>query len=118
MATCESQSTHLFGSSYYANRAKLRVKIKSLAAEATIIRKEEKKYDGQSPERATLRLHRIVDVREESRAAQLAYAYLRCKPYKSIEQKAGRPIPVKRLESLIRKYGSHTAIEGFAKWLE
>jgi hypothetical protein len=80
----------------------LKVKIKSLATEATIIRKEEhsakaqyrylkdkqgleKQYDEAVSTFWGLRSHRTIDVRNEARAAQLAYAFVRGKPFKFVE---------------------------------
>lgn len=80
----------------------LKVKIKSLAVEAAIIRKEEnaakaryrflkgrqgseKQYEEEVTTFWGLRNHRTVDVRDESRAAQLAYAFVRGKPFKYVE---------------------------------
>lgn len=61
----------------------LKVKVKSLAEEARIIRKEEKKTVGYRRER--LYLHRILDVRMEARASQIAYACLRGVHYEKVE---------------------------------
>lgn len=79
----------------------LKVKIKSLAEEARIIRKEEQKALKQfryfknkgDTEQANkcyslyyqLRMHRIWNVRDENRAALIAYAYIRKKKYSSLE---------------------------------
>lgn len=63
------------------NRARFRVKIKSLAEEARIIRHEEKRL--LSPQdRGCLHAHRVNIVREEQRATLLAYAYARGVPYR------------------------------------
>ena len=80
----------------------LKVKIKSLAAEGRIIRKEERKALGsgrwlakaQKPadeiepeyERYNrLRHHRVHAVRDEARASLLAYGFLRGRAYSQIE---------------------------------
>lgn len=93
--------------------AALRVKIKGLAREAADIRREERKALGRNrpgpafkpsggpggakrPKRQaskyrdldlylTLRSHRTTEVRDEQRAALLAYAFLRGVPYRSVE---------------------------------
>lgn len=70
-------------------RAELRVKIKSLAAEARMIRREELRLPG--PERTSLYLHRICVVRPEARASQLAYGFLRGRAYKTMEAKVRSP---------------------------
>lgn len=61
----------------------LRVNVKSLAAEAKIIREEEKRCGFQYFE--SLHLHRTGQLRTESRVAQLALAYLRGRSYVSIQ---------------------------------
>lgn len=73
--------------------ARLRVKIKSLAAEARIIRQEEHRALRLSPENPdrlpryrTLREHRKQDVRAAARAALLAYAFLRGRAYATVER--------------------------------
>jgi len=107
--------------------AYLKVKIKSLAEEACIIRHEERKYLRSSrwlrrnngPELGTalstwggLNTHRL-QLRVEQRAAFLAYGYLRGRAYRQIEQapcylKAPfcRPGPSwSRVQDLVLKYG-------------
>lgn len=87
---------------------KLKIKIKSLAVESIIIRKEERKVRGSrnwlkkrddtflantpSPEYTSawglhydLHHHRTVHVRHEARAAQIAYGYLRGREFRQIE---------------------------------
>lgn len=67
----------------------LKVKIKSLAEEARIIRAEElKAVRRKSPDvqlHDSLRHHRVWDVRREQRSAMLAYAMLRGKEYRKVE---------------------------------
>lgn len=78
----------------------LRVRIKELAQEAKFIRHEENKLKPQyrmtefkdfDPDKwgefMKLQEHRRTDVRNAARAAQLAYAFLRGKPYKLMEPK-------------------------------
>ncbi len=74
-------------------RAKFRVKIKSLAEEARIIRQEERRCVGQNraSDRGVLRGHRVGVLREEQRATLLAYAFVRCVPYRVVESTA-KPI--------------------------
>ena len=90
------------------NLAKLRIKVKSLAAEAGIIRTEEKKFVGS--DRESLYYHRILDVRNEARATQLAIAWFNNKPYNTVERKCKdegkrNHYIVPRMLSMIRKYG-------------
>lgn len=74
----------------------LRVKIKSLAEEARIIRKEEKKAlklsprtgdNGYCPTYESLRTHRKGVVGYEARHSLLAYGFLRGMPYAYMEQR-------------------------------
>ena len=71
--------------------SKLKVNIKSLASEARHIRKEssrvkrDSELKGNDPEFAALDGHRRWNVRNEARAAQLLYAYLRGVPYSRVE---------------------------------
>jgi hypothetical protein len=66
----------------------LRVKIKSLAEEARIIRHEEHRASAYHRGLlcAKLRDHRVKEVRPEARAALLAYAFLRGRPYTTVER--------------------------------
>lgn len=125
-------------------KAYLKIKITSLAAEATLIRKEERRHNvghrgrvrarrllAKKPndltatqrrhlERALippstdalktfwgLRDHRTGKVREEARAAQIAYGYLNGLAYKQIENKAKTEPDWKRVCQLIEKYGNY-----------
>lgn len=101
----------------------LKVKIKSLAAEAAIIRKEESKLPRErdiAPEqrsdpakqalwarRTSLRIHRTGEVRDEARAALLAYGFLRGRRYRQMEAYT-REVPrskiVDRVLDLTLKY--------------
>lgn len=104
----------------------LKVKIKSLAVEAAIIRKEENRIACAGAKTDTwwsLRYHRIQDVRSEARSAQLAYAMLRNRPYQALEAKCYEKPNVARIAELVRKYGAlaKTREEIFAlvkAWLE
>lgn len=85
----------------------LKIKIKSLAAEAQIIRHEEKKYWGGSALRTGLHLHRVHEVRSECRSAGLAYGFLRGKhSYTAIEASTHTKPDWKRVEALVLKYAT------------
>lgn len=102
----------------------LKVKIKSLAAEAQIIRKEEhraqsayrfssnkqgleERYTRDFSEFQGLRNHRRVDVRSEARAALVAYGFLRGRKYQSIEKPDEKNPPRwDRVLRLAEKYGT------------
>lgn len=76
---------------------KLKIKVKSLAEEARIIRKEEQRlkkqagrFTSEKPEffhYHTIRSHRHWDVRNEARATQLAIAFIKGYPYSRVERK-------------------------------
>jgi len=70
---------------------KLRVNVKSLAAEAKIIRDEIRRAT-TTEAKAALHDHRMARVRPEARLAHLALAFTRGVPYKVAETKA-REIP-------------------------
>lgn len=140
----------------------LKIKIKSLAAEATMIRQEERK---QNPgHRARVRARRIIsgqyrpregesiandddarrsraarilkikpnmeafyglkdhrtnDVRSEARSSFLAYGFLRGRSYSQIEQTHHTAPDWKRVEQLVRKYGTddiRDRMQRFEEW--
>ncbi|MHA1952145.1 MAG: hypothetical protein ACW987_20060 [Candidatus Thorarchaeota archaeon] len=94
----------------------LKVKIKSLAEESRIIRREEKK--AETALRNRLHEHRTYDVRRESRAALLAYGYLRGKPLSVVERGAERCFDIdRRAHSIVRKFGTSVAHADFEEWL-
>ena len=117
------------------NKAKLKVKAKSLAKEARIIRKEERKMlhshgkyhyandcfnvnfvinededDGHCVWHSELYLHRTVDVRKEARATHIARAFFKGKRYSDIESKVHCEFTQKqvidRAARIVQKYGS------------
>lgn len=65
----------------------LRVKLKSLAEEARIIRIEERRANeaGKYQLQSDLREHRVIIVRWNARATLLAYQFLRGVPYQVVE---------------------------------
>lgn len=80
----------------------LRVKIKSLAEEAKIIKLEEKR---NKKAREQLYLHRINVVRTEARATLLAYGFLKKKPYRLLESKGTiQPSILSRVIKMLDKY--------------
>jgi hypothetical protein len=96
----------------------LKVKIKSLAAEAVIIRKEERRHRGDT--KTSLHTHRIIDVRREARAALLAYGFLRGRAYVAMERPTPRERPAwQRVEHLVKKYGTddiRDRMQRFSEW--
>lgn len=86
----------------------LRVKLKSLAEEARIIRIEEsrankhKNYDLQN----RLRDHRTWTVRHAARETLLAYQFLRGVPYETVERPDSIPPDWQSVLKMVKKYGS------------
>jgi len=85
-------------------REMLKIKVKSLAAEAKIIRFEERKTHGAL--RTELHLHRIWQVRSEARYTHLAYGLVRGLKLEQIEPKSSKPFDWARVNAMIKKYGS------------
>ena len=98
----------------------LQVKIYSLAEEARYIRRKEaeQKKRGNTELLNRLHQHRIHHIRPETRAAHLAYGFLRGRSYDQIEGKAKRKPNWKTVERLIKKYGEGTGKEqqAFEAW--
>jgi hypothetical protein len=89
----------------------LKVKIKSLAEEAKIIRAEEEKIVAGNSifwirTRTALRHHRINEVRKEARAALLAYAMIRGVPYHLVERPKSRELDIKAVQRIVDKFGT------------
>ncbi len=94
----------------------LRVKVKHLAEEARIIRKEEHRTYGDT--RDWLYLHRINNVRPECRATHIAYAFAKGTPLESLE-KYPSEIPVSvwaRVTKMIELY-SNRSREEYNDWI-
>lgn len=89
-------------------REMLRVKVKSLAEEARIIRREEARTRWAL--REELRLHRIGTVRSEARLSHLAYGLIRGLSYADMEQEGELPTEqgAQRILAMIQKYGAKT----------
>jgi hypothetical protein len=121
--------------------AKLRVKLKSLTAEARIIRFEERRTKRtwrrlaerqahKNPQAIpalhdtfdSLHRHRTCDVRVETRAALLAYAMLRKRPYELVEKPGARKPPLAKVADLVSRFGGvelgrETALAQVRDWL-
>ena len=96
----------------------LKIKLKSLAAEARIIRRQERKTGGKHDHiRESLYLHRLHVVRRASRETHLAYGYLRGRPYRAMERNALRGPDWKSVASMVKKYGEFKE-EDFKSWQE
>lgn len=89
-------------------REMLKVKLKSLAAEARFIRKEELRSHGAL--REELYRHRIDVVRSEARHTHLAYGLIRGRTIGEIEGKSLRPYNKDRVDKMVLKYGAVVTI--------
>ena len=100
-------------------RIYLKVKIKSLAEEAKIIRREERKMKDQDL-KAGLHRHRVVEVRVEARLTQLAYAYLSGKTYQQVEPNAKKPVNWSRVKSMVQRYAypQPFKVEDLDRWVK
>lgn len=95
----------------------LKIKIMSLAAEARIIRREEKKWPGPHDIRTGLHLHRVHDVRDEARAALLAYGFIRGRAYAQLEANPRTTAVWQRAAALATKYGDRKVVYAdFEAW--
>jgi hypothetical protein len=90
-------------------RTYLKVKVKSLADEARIIRKEIKKARLPSIKNG-LRSHNVNVVRKEARHTLLAYGFLRGRSYQEMEsslKSSTLPPDWDKVRKMVQKYGSH-----------
>lgn len=96
----------------------LKVKIKSLAEEARIIRLEEHRAKSKKDTFLLngLKQHRIGIVRYEARHSQLAYAYLRGRQYHQVESICTTDPDWSRVEKLIKKYYGSIDSDHFKEW--
>jgi hypothetical protein len=88
----------------------LKIKIHTLADEARHIQREKKRWikkDGRRdhPLRLSLHWHNRDVVRPESRAAHLAYGYLRGRKYRQMEAKCYSPPDMSRVRILVKSFG-------------
>lgn len=101
------------------NTVKLKVKVKHLAAEARIIRREANKLSGL--DKHSLNQHRTTTVRREARATQLVYGYLRGTPYRSMEATCDYTVFAQytrpRMDAMLKKYGTCAERVGLDAWL-
>ena len=105
-------------------RFALKIKIKSLAEEARIIRAAEDKLKGHGvdnfqwpAEGWKLHSHRKNVVRPEARATQLAYAYVRGVPYRKVEPNPLTEPSWRRVQKMVETYGAKPFDEAaFRAW--
>ena len=91
-------------------RTYLKVKIKSLAEEAKIIRTETKRARKVTIKNG-LALHRKGIVRREARHTHLAYGFLRGREYREMENKAFEAPDWAKVRRMIERYGLHNGFE-------
>lgn len=96
-------------------RTYLKVKIKSLAEEARIIRRETKLAKSTSIKNG-LAEHRKGVVREEARLTHLAYGFLRGREYRQMEAITHTTPNWDRVRKMVSKYGTHFAAYGYENW--
>lgn len=91
-------------------RTFLKIKIKSLAAEARIIRSETAKKH-RADIKNGLANHRRLVVRRAMRNTLIAYAFIRGRSYKSIEPKCATPPDWPAIRNMVAKYGVYADSE-------
>jgi hypothetical protein len=84
-------------------RELLKIKIKSLAAEARIIRREAQRVFGDY--RYEMNAHRTGGMRRAARETLIAYGLIRGKTIAQMEPNAKRLYNVDAVQAMIRKYG-------------
>ena len=96
----------------------LKIKLKSLAEEARIIRHQEKKMRGKNWGRSSnqFNLHRLLVVRPEARATHLAYGFLRGLEYNQMEATHKTEPNWKSVERMVKKYGTLKDELRFESW--
>lgn len=98
-------------------RLHLKIKIKTLAAEAEIIRFEAKKV--KEWDKWCLNDHRTDIVRKAARRNLLAYAMMRGKPYSKVEPKTNTPLEKYHFEQIVgiaRRFGC-SDLEQIEQWI-
>jgi len=91
----------------------LKIKIKSLADEAGIIREEARKVSGM--ERWRLNNHRTGIVRNEARHSLLAYGLIRNIPYEVMERKCEIRPNWRKLMEIAKRFGGEE--EQIVTWI-
>lgn len=99
-------------------REYLKVKVKSLSAEAKIIRHEELKAKrcGRKSLLFNLREHRIGVVRRAARSSLLAYGFLKGTPYRKMEKEGSSEPDWDAVQKMIERYGGKSKIQPFCEW--
>lgn len=96
----------------------LKIKLKSLAAEQRIIRKEELKLKGKWAFKAErLIAHRKFHVRPIIRATHIAYGLIRGLELHQIEQKSYSEPNWNAISLMVKKYGSAENVKTLKEWM-
>lgn len=93
----------------------LRVNVKSLAAEARIIRQETQRAGAAYAH--MLSEHRRGKLRTEARYAQLALAFLRGRSYRTVEPRTSESPLVRRLHDKVARFYYKATQADVAVWL-
>lgn len=101
----------------------LKIKLKYLAAESRIIRKEEKLAfkSGDYAKGTELYLHRIKVVRKSARHTHLAYAMIRGKAYRDVERTTRElhySVDRKEVAKMLSKYGNGSEYPDVWDWMK
>jgi hypothetical protein len=105
-------------------KTKLKIKISTFAAEARIIRREEKKWRGAHPMRSSLHEHRVVGLRKATRTSLLAYGFLRGRAYDLMEEFSYSDPDWTGVEKEVIRFGApyygteQELKQRFAEWLD
>jgi hypothetical protein len=85
----------------------LKIKLKSLAEEARIIRREEliAKKRGDYSTLNSLHNHRVLVVRPAARSTHLAYSFLRGRNYRDVERMCYHQPNFAEVFRMVKKYG-------------
>ena len=95
----------------------LKIKLKSLAEEQRIIRKEELKHKGKWSFKAErLIAHRKFHIRPIIRATHVVYGLIKGKEYHEIEQVSYSQPDWKSIKTMAKKYGSKEDYEKACLW--
>jgi len=89
----------------------LKVKIKTLAEEARIIRLEERRSKPGSQRQGELHGHRVHTLRTDQRYSLLAYAFLRGVPLSRVEKNSKSDPDYTRVAKIVGKFGTTNASE-------
>ena len=100
---------------------KLKINVKSLAAEACFNRKEKQKAS-HGLIKWDLNHHRTGKLRHEARVTQLAYVFVRGVPYRAVENKVKDPAELEyvcsHVERKLRKFGVTVSDVKLSRWFK